>query len=201
MSVKIEIPDDFFKGDEKENLKMLFSANTDEKFREALNKVVLAALDEYRDMFLGMGLPARANEIREFRLFYLIKRYFDLRIPDELEVSTMFQLPQSRAKTLILYVLTRFRYNLEEEINETLKNIVSSAEKADDAKEYGVFIGSENMVDELDRIITKFGGLRLKKLTKMRNESNMYSIAPDSYKLLYDHLKIKEYLKIKGKKK
>jgi len=180
MPTTIEIPDDFFNADEKAKLKVLFGARNDKQFGEALGKVVLAALDEYRDMFLGMGLPSRASEIREFRLFYLIKRFFNKRIPDELEVSSMFQLPESRSKNLILYVLTRFRYNVEEEILSTLRQIITEAERVGDGVEYRVFIGSQNMVDELDRIIAR-AGVKYKRLNKIRSESNMYSIAPDSY--------------------
>ena len=189
MPIQIEIPDDFFTDDQKETLRMLFQADNDKKFKSSLGKVVLAALDEYRDMFLGQGLPSRSNEIREFRLYYLIKRFFDGRIPDELEVSTMFQLPESRAKNLILYVLTRFRYNLEDEILATLREIVKSAEPDDKKQvhEYRVFIGSGNMVEELNRVISR-GGVRYKHLTRIRNESNMYSISPDSYSVITKYL-------------
>jgi hypothetical protein len=192
MPIQIEIPDDFFKTDEKKKLKALFRVDTDKDFKQALELIVLASLEEYRDMFLGMGLPSRVNEIREYRLYYLIKNYMRGRIPTELEVSMMFQLPETRAKSLILYVLTRFRYQLEEEINNTLKEIIGSAEciKQDDVEEYRVVIGSENMVDELDRIIIQAGNLRLKKLTKVRGETNIFSIAPDSYKILRTQLKL-----------
>jgi len=190
MPIQLEIPDDFLEKDEEENLKILFGVKTDESFAKALNKIILAALDEYRDMFLGMGLPSRANEIREFRLYHLIKRFFDGRIPDELEVSSMFQLPESRSKSLILYVLTRFRYNLEEEIFNTLRMIITEAEVIDDGREYRVFIQSANMIDELNRIIAR-SGVRYRTLTKIRNEPNLYSIAPDSYKIICRYLGIK----------
>ena len=189
MPIHIEIPDGFFKEEEEENLRILLRVSTDEDFTISLNHVVLAALDEYRDMFLGMGLPSRADEIRQFRLYYLIKRYFNGRIPDELEVSSMFQLPETRSKNLILYVLTRFRFNLENEILNTLRQIITSAEQTHDGQEYYVFIGSKNMIDELDRIIAR-AGIRYKRLTKIKNEPNQYSIAPDSYEIICRHLGI-----------
>ena len=190
MPLQIEIPDDFFTGDEQERLKVLFGVNTEEEFGKSLNKVILAALAEYRDMFLGKGLPSRADEIREYRLYYLIKRYFNGRIPDELEVSSMFQLPESRSRNLILYVLTRFHYDLTSEVTNTLRKIIQAAEAANDGKEYRVFIQSQNMVEELDRIIGRCG-VQYKKLSKVRNESNMYLIAPDSYVVICKCLGIK----------
>lgn len=190
MPLQIKIPDNFFNNDEKIKLMTLLKVDTDEAFVNALCKVILAALDEYRDMFLGMGLPSRADEIREYRLYYLIKRYFDGRIPDELEVSSMFQLPESRSKNLILYVLTRFHYDLREEILNTLREIINGAELNHEGLEYRVFIQSKNMVEELDRIIGR-GGVRYRKLTKARNESNMYLIALDSYEIIRKNLGMK----------
>jgi len=192
MPLQIEIPDNFFTDDEKEKLKVLFYVKTDEAFVTALGKVVLAALDEYRDMFLGKGLPSRADEIREYRLYYLIKRYFNGRIPDELEISSMFQLPESRSRNLILYVLTRFHYDLTSEVTNTLRKIIQAAEAVNDGKEYRVFIQSQNMVEELDRIIGRCG-VQYKKLSKVRNESNMYLIAPDSYGVICKCLGIKPH--------
>jgi hypothetical protein len=187
MPIQIEIPDDFFSPDEREKLTALLRVSDDKSFAEVLNKVTLAALDEYRQMFLGMGLPSRANEIREYRLFYLIKRFFQQRIPDELEVASMFQLPITRSKNLILNVLTRFRYDLLEEINSTLRATIGEAEEIDDGRQYRVFIASTNMVDELNRIIAR-SGRRYRQLTRVRNEPNEYLIAPDSYEHLFREL-------------
>lgn len=189
MSITIEIPDGFFKDDEKNKLMRLLETRNDEEFSNALGKIVFAALDEYKEMFLGMGMPSRASEIREFRLYHLIKRFFNGRIPDELEVSSMFQLPESRSKNLILYVLTRFRYDLENDIQNTLIQIINEAEYKKEINEYRVYIGSKNMVEELDRIIAR-GGVRYKRLIKISGESNMYSIAADSYNIIRKSLRI-----------
>lgn len=187
MPIQIEIPDEFFSPDERDKLNSLLNVNDDANFADALNRVTLAALDEYRHMFLGMGLPSRANEIREYRLFYLIKHFFKQRIPDELEVSSMFQLPISRSKNLILNVLARFRYDLEEVILSTLRMIIEEAEAIDDGRQYRVYISSSNMVDELNRIISR-SGRRYRQLTRVRNEQNFYSIAPDSYEHIRQEL-------------
>lgn len=189
MTITLEIPEDFFEEDEKKKLMSLFDVDNQDQFLESINRVVLAALHEYRDMFLGMGLPSRANEIREFRLYYLIKRYFKSRIPDEYEVSAMFQLPETRSKNLILNVLTRFRYELEEEIFNTLSVMIKDAEEINDGQEYRLYINSANMVDELDKII-RSENFRFKRLSKVRGEAAQYIIAPDSYKAICKYLGI-----------
>jgi hypothetical protein len=187
MPVQIEIPDDFFSPDERDKLYSLLRLSNETAFADALARVTLAALDEYRHMFLGIGLPSRANEIREYRLYHLIKRYFQNRIPDELEVASMFQLPISRSRNLILNVLARFRYDLEDEILNTLRSIIADAENIDDGREYRVYITSANMVDELNRIISR-SGRRFRPLVRVKNEPNFYTIAPDSYDLIRQQL-------------
>lgn len=124
MPIHIELPDGFFGDDERERLKALFKVQDDQGFSAALGRVVCAALDEYKEMFLGKRLPSRADEIRQHRLFHLIKHFFVGRLPSEAEVSSMFQLTHSRSRSLLRFVMTRFRYDLEEEIRNTLRDAV-----------------------------------------------------------------------------
>lgn len=186
MPINIELPDDFFTADEREKLKALFKTEDDTKFSEALEKVVRAALSEYREMFLGMGLPARADEIQQHRLYYLIKHYFGQRLPSEAEVSSMFQLTQSRSRSLIRFVMTRFHYDLEKEIRNTLKETIEKAEFHEDSRKWRVVIHSDNVLEELNRIIgmvaPKFDPVR-----KVRSMSRTYSISEDSYAELRKH--------------
>lgn len=189
MPIQIEIPDDFFSSDDTDKLITLLRLPDEAAFNASIGRITLAALDEYRHMLLGIGLPSRANEIREYRLYHLIKRFFRTRIPDELEVASMFQLPITRSKNLIQNVLARFRYDLEDEIHDSLYTIINEAEEIDEGFEYRVYITSTNMVDELNRIISR-SGKRFHPLSSVRNEPYFYAIAPDSYDLLRKQLGI-----------
>ena len=189
MPIAIELPDDFFTDDERQKLKDLFKTQDDAEFSEALQKVLRAALSEYKDMFLGMGLPSRADEIRQHRLFHLIKHYFVDGMPSEAEVASMFQLTQSRSKSLIRFVMTRFRYNLEQEIHNTLKATVEQAQFHDGSHEYRVVIQSDNVLEELNRIIGAVAP-NLDPVRKVRNMSRTYSISEDSYTVLCKHFGI-----------
>jgi hypothetical protein len=185
MPIQINLPDNLFSADETAKLKNLFGTATDEEFSEALGKVTCAALTEYRDMFLGMGLPSRADEIRQHRLFHLIKKYFPQRLPSEAEVSAMFQLPQAQSRSLIRYVMTRFHYDLEAEVRNTLRAVIKSAQQSGDS--YQVVIQSDNVVEELNRII----GIKAPKcdpITKVKNMARTYTIAPDSNEVLREYL-------------
>jgi len=65
MPIEILIPDDFLSDDEQDKLEELFGCDNDDQFAQAISRVVLASLSEYKDMFLGMGMPTRADEIRQ----------------------------------------------------------------------------------------------------------------------------------------
>lgn len=179
MPTQIEIPDDFFDANEKEKLKELFEVQKEADFRRALNGVVLAGLEEYRDMFLGDGMPMRADDMRQFRLLYLIKHHFEHRIPNELEVSTMFQIPESRARNLIRYVLARFRYMIEQEILNTVDMIVKACTASSRPDTRLMYIGADNMVEEINRIIS-LAGLEFHLLTRIQPGSRQYEISLDS---------------------
>lgn len=191
MSIRIEIPDNFFQDIEKDNLSNLFGTIDESEFEKKLTGLIHAALEEYKDMCLGMGLPYRANEIREFRLFYLIKYFFDGKIPNELEVSRIFQLPESRSKNLIQNVLTRFHFDLKKEINTKLAEIFSNENRNFNKKENEIyiFIDSLNMVDIINRMIVT-EDFRLKKISKIRGETNQYMISIDSFNVIKKQLGI-----------
>ena len=196
MDIDIVISGDFFTEEERQKLEQLFAIaseaeNRDEQFRRAISNIVLAALSEYKNMLLGIGLPSRADEIRQHRLFYLIKYYFKGRLPTESEVSAMFQLTQSQSRGLIRSVMARFHYELEEEIRNTLAMHIRNANSYDDGtiREYRVVILSKYVLDELNRII---GGIapNLDQIRKVRNTSSTYAISEDTYQKLRNYFQL-----------
>lgn len=191
MAIEVHFPDDFLPENEKNKLmKLLGCENDDEKFDKDISKIAHASLCEYKDMLLGMGMPTRADEIRQYRLLHLIKNYFIDRLPSEAEVSSMFQLTQSKSKSLIQNAITRFRYQLENEIRNTLINNLKRAEFDKNADEYRLVIQSGNVLEELNRIIATIAP-ELDPIRKIRNMSRSYSISEDSFD------KLKEYFDFK----
>jgi hypothetical protein len=186
MSITIDLPDDFFTQDERQRLERLFKAKGNAKFSEALQKVVRAALNEYKEMFLGISLPSRAGEIRERRLLHLIKHYFLVGLPSEAEVSSMFQLTRSQSKSLIRNVMTKFHYDLKQEALNTLIKTVDQAKWNANRNEYHVAIQSDVVLNELNRIIgTEIP--HLDPVSKVKDMARTYSISKDSRNALVDN--------------
>lgn len=152
-----------------------------------LKDILTAALVEYKEMLLSKGLPTRADEIKQYRLFYLIKYYFKGVIPTEGQVSFMFQITESESKALIKNVTTRFRYQLEDEIAATLEMVFDNCEvSANDENEYETVIYSDNVLDELSRILTNISPV-LQPIKKVRNANRKYCMPKDTYIAFMTH--------------
>ncbi|MNW42250.1 hypothetical protein D3C74_194160 [compost metagenome] len=189
MTIQVDLPDNIFTQDEEAKLKGLFGTDTDEDFKEAINAITAAAITEYKEMLLGKGLPTRADEIKQHRLFHLVKHFFQGKMPTETEVSLMFQLTESESRALIRNVRTKFRYQLEDEVNATLIDIIESAEQRADA--HIVVIQSDNVLEELNRIIS-LKAPHLDPITKVRGSARQYQISEDTYALLCRYYQIGE---------
>jgi len=189
MSIQVELPEEFYTDDEEQRLMELFGSRDNQEFSDAIRKVTLAALTEYKEMFLGQGLPSRADEIRQHRLYFLTKYFFEGRLPSEAEVSSMFQLTRSRSRSLLRYVITRFHYDLENETRKTLINALSQAQFDEDKEEYRLNLQSDIVLEELNRIIGMVAP-NLDPITKVRNMARTYSISVDSFSILGKHLNI-----------
>jgi len=187
--ITIQLTNDLLDETEIQKLMTLFNCQSDEEFNLALKNVILAALTEYKEMLLGKGLPTRADEIKQHRLFHLVKHYFQGVMPTEAEVSSMFQLTETESRALIRNVRTRFRYQLEVEIMNTLQQTLLSAEFNED--KYHVVIQSDNVLEELNRVVST-NAPKLDPITKVRGSARKYQISEDTYELLSNVLGINQ---------
>lgn len=197
--------DDLFEPDEKEKLKKLFKKSNNEdssedegevlspeelmlrsekKLADDMHKIIKSAICEYKQMFLGMGLPTRAEEIQQYRLYYLIEQYFK-EMPSEEKVSAMFQLTSTKSRSLIRSVMTRFRYNLDEIIKENLQNILESADIKEDNNCYFV-IQSTYALEEFKNVIANKAP-RSGQIRRVKDTSRTFYVSKESYKALCDY--------------
>lgn len=187
MPISIEL-NDLFESNEKEKLKKLLKRTEEDLSETELEnetvKIIKAAMCEYKQMFLGMGLPTRADEIQQYRLYYLIERYFK-EMPTEEQVSSMFQLTHTKSRTLIRSVMTRFRYNLDQIISDNLKDILNNAELKEDNNCYFV-IQSNYALEQFKNIIDNRAptsdGIR-----RVANTSRTFYTSKSSYKTLCEN--------------
>lgn len=79
-------------------------------------------------MFKEKGLPTRADEVQQERLFFLLTYYFQNKLPSEKELSPIFQLTQSQSKTLLRNTKSRYRTKISNFISNTLLETLKTTE-------------------------------------------------------------------------
>lgn len=187
MRIVIELQEDEFTEKDKEIIKESLNITNDTEFDSALSKIAKSALMEYKKMFIEKGLPTRADEVQQERLYFLLTNYYGNRLPSESEISSIFQLTHSQSKTLLKNTRSRYRTKIQSSIIETLRRVVENAEESD-----GVFkmvIQSDNVKEELNLLISQKGP-KLNKLVAVRGSAGQFCCPEDTYDLLKRELGI-----------
>lgn len=149
------------------------------RLEQHLEAYASAALNEYVQMFLGNRVFHRGSDHHEYRLFLLITGPFQGRIPDEQEVSRLFQTTTSESRRLIRSVMSKYQYLLREAIDGSLRTVVEAATQEDQGDLFTIVIRSQNLADELNRQLAEIDG-SLPPVKKKRGSVSSYELAPSS---------------------
>jgi hypothetical protein len=98
MEIKIAIDGDCLSPEDRKLIQESLGIKAAE-IDSALEKLAKAAFVEYVKMFKEKGLPTRADEVQQERLYFLLVHYFGNRLPSESQISSIFQLTPSQART------------------------------------------------------------------------------------------------------
>lgn len=188
MEITFQIDDQEFEQEQKALIKKTLKIE-DAEIPEAINKIAKAALTEYLTMFVEGGMPNRADEAKQDRLLYLIQSYFGNTLPNESQISTVFQLTQSQSKTLLKNTVSRFRHKLDDVLLSTMKAVIETAEHSNEV--YLVVINSDVVKDELNMLITQ-NEPTFKPITKRTGSAGQFVISEDSHALLCRELGLNE---------
>lgn len=172
---------------EKELLKQIFNCKKEEELIEQFILYCKASSEEYTGMFLGKKVFTRGSDIREYRLFLLIKNVFK-KIPDEQVVSNLFQTSITESRSLIKAVLAKYQYSIIGILDETLKDIICSAE-GDTEGIYEINCNSKYIEEELNKILSEISG-KLPPIRRKRGALSVYKIESNSYKELKEYFKV-----------
>lgn len=189
MKITLDLKD-FLDKEEEKKLKELFGSINKENFEDSMKKVIFAALEEYKEMFLGRGMPSRADEIQQHRLNYLILHLFGNTIPSEINVANMFHITQNKGRSLISAVLSRFFYENESRLKNTLKDVLENHDHGDGEK-YILKISSKYIVDELNKSVSRIN-LSLPSIRKVSNSAGEYKVNKETFEKLKEDFGIDE---------
>ena len=184
--------------EEKKLLGNIIGCNETE-INNSLSLYGKAAIEEYIRMFLGQKVFTRGSDIKEYRLFLLIKSVFIDEIPDEQKVCDLFQMTTSESKSLIKAVMSKYQYELKDAINKTLIARIIGAIYDDNEEYYTVDIRNENIVSELNRIIGGVDG-SLPPIVKKRGTVTTHIIKPSAFNVLISCYELSDGMKERAKR-
>ncbi|MBT0397329.1 hypothetical protein ISO77_17555 [Morganella morganii subsp. morganii] len=185
ITIKIEL-------DEKDFQEIATILNCDEcLIPDTMEKLAIASIHEYLTMIRGQKVFKRGTDILEYRLFLLIQHHFKDKIPEEREVSALFQTTLTESRSLIRAVISKYQYLLRASVNNTMKAVLENASQESEEDPYEVIINSQNIVDELNKLIADIDGT-LPSVAKKRGSVSTYEIKNSSYKKLLEKLTINE---------
>ena len=143
---------------EEADLQRIVGQTGDKKWPNGFAPHAAAAAEEYIRMFLGQKVFTRGSDVREYRLFLLIRTALGKEIPDEQTVCALFQCTLSQSRALLRAVMSKYQYDLSKEIAVSLKKIIEAAEKMEGKDAWLIKVKNENVVAELNKILARQPG-------------------------------------------
>jgi hypothetical protein len=189
MTITIDISDIELTATEQALVMECLGLQNPERLSEALTKICKASFLEYCKMFKEKGLPTRADEVMQERLFFLLSHYYDNRLPSESEISTIFQLTPSQSRTLLRNTKSRYRTKISKFINNSLKTVVESAVKNNQTNKFEFVCLSNILIEELNLIVSQKGP-ELEQISKIKGMASKFECSEDTYDLFKSELGI-----------
>jgi hypothetical protein len=143
----------------------------------ALEGYAKASLEEYIKMFYGQKVFTRGSDFKEYRLYLIIMNALSEKIPNEDFVSRLFQLTTTESRSLIRSVMSKFQYDLNTAIDNSVSETLQSVNQEENPY---TFSCDKNMVAHLNRVLTGLNGT-LEPIKQKSNTTSIYEIKPSSY--------------------
>lgn len=157
-----------------------------------LEKLAVAAVEEYTELFLGRKVFTRGSDIREYRLYLLIRHVFVNTLPNETQISAMFQTTTSQSRALLRAVASKYQYDLAAVHEATLKGAVDRfvAPQSGSGETDGHFEEqSEYVVEAINALIGQLDGT-LTRLIRSQGAASSYVVKPATRKRLREHFQL-----------
>lgn len=153
-----------------------------EQLPATFGRFATAAAQEYARMMLGQKVFTRGRDIQEYRLFLIVRHAFDEVIPNEQQISGLFQTTASESGALVRSVMSKYQYELQNAINGTCRSVLEGVH-LDSAGGLSVVIASSNLVGKLNLELAGIDGT-LPQIAKKRGTVSTYFMEKSSYRAL-----------------
>lgn len=152
---------------------------------DRIGRYAEAASEEYLRMILGQRVFTRGQDIREYRLFLLVRTVFGNRLPSEADVSAHFQTTATQSRALLKAVMSKYQYELTTVLTSSLRDVLAGATQDPESSVWSITIDSESIIEALNRRLAGIDGT-LPQISKARGTVTTYELANSSYLKLKD---------------
>lgn len=171
-----------FTPEERQQLSQILGCTEDE-LPDKLKAFSTAATEEYVRMVLGQRVFTRGQDVREYRLYLLIRHVFEGRLPTEQQISDLFQTTTSQSRALLRAVMSKYQYELQDAIQSSLDAALGTASRTSDTEPWILTVDSENVIEALNRRLAAKDGT-LPQIVRARNTITTYEIQNSAYRKL-----------------
>jgi hypothetical protein len=190
MNITIELTENDLTDNDKLIIKDCLELKENEDFEMVLGKLSKTALMEYLKMITGNGLPTKAEEVKQERFLFLLEYYFQGKLPNENQLSSIFQITQSQSKTLLRNTKSRYRTKISNHIKKSLIETISSFCFNKDRERFEFVCCSPTIIEDLNLIISQRGAEH-ELVQKIKDSASKYYCIIDTYDFLKKHFNIK----------
>jgi hypothetical protein len=164
--------------DEAELARILHCTTTDLDI--VLAPYASAAALEYAMMFLGQKVYTRGSDIREYRLLLLIQHVFGNHIPDEAQVSRLFQSTTSESRALLRAVMSKYQSQSHGAAEQSIREVLSRAKEGADDGPWLITVDNTIIVERLNRALAEIDGT-LEKVARHGISVSTYEVTRASF--------------------
>ncbi|USK45522.1 hypothetical protein [Cytobacillus oceanisediminis] len=151
----------------------------EEVIKSKLSNYAKASLEEYIRMFLGQKVFTRGSDFREYRLFLIIMKAMEQEIPNEDIITRLFSTTKTESRTLLRTVLSKYQYELNNALENTIKRTLEQATLGERENEL-LLVSNENVVNHLNNSLNMIN-VTLPIIRKKQDTSTVYRISRESY--------------------
>jgi hypothetical protein len=167
---------------ERAQLRAILDCREDE-LEARLAPYAAAAKEEYLRMILGQRVFTRGQDVREYRLYLLVRWVFQDTLPSEQQISALFQTTTTQSRALLRAVMSKYQYELQSAIGATLRAVLDGAQQDPDSQRWRITVDSENVIEALNRRLAAADGT-LPQVVRAANTITTYELANSSYLVL-----------------
>lgn len=157
-----------------------------EQLPSRMSEIGRAALREYVEMLLGENV-VRSPENRERRLLYWILYANSGSIPNEEQVSRIFNITTSSARSLLRTVISRYRKQMSAATEVAAKGVLSACGTEDSKGIRRVSVSNPVIVEYLNDRLAQHGG-KVERVRLETNTSSTYMVHGDTFTILAEVL-------------